>query len=331
MNSSSATLNNSALTVSAVSWGAIIAGATAAAAISLILLFLGTSWGFFAISPWANDGISAKTFGFSTIIWVTLTSLIASALGGYIAGRLRTKWVAVHTDEVYFRDTAHGFLAWAVATLFTATLMTATISGIVKGGVQTAAAVGDAVATVSDKATSSSGGEETASEISAYFINSLFRPGTTSAQNTSQNATPMATEDGTSITDSPVKNPQPTTQSQNIQPLSKQDIEVIKSEAMVVFRNALWNGSLEKDDVVYLGQLVAQQTGMPAAEAEQRVNDIFNKLQAKLEEAEKAAKEVADEARKASAYASLWLFIALLIGAFIASFTAIFGGRQRDL
>src|SRR5450830_792265 len=100
---------------SAVSSGAIVAGGAATAALSLILLMLGTGLGLSSVSPWAHNDVSAATFGASTIHWVTLTQLVACAMAGCLAGRLRTKWAAVHTDEVYFRDTAHGFLAWAVA------------------------------------------------------------------------------------------------------------------------------------------------------------------------------------------------------------------------
>ena len=116
---------------SAVSWGAIVAGAAGAAALALILLMLGTGLGLSSVSPWAYSGVSATTFGVSTILWLTFTQLVASGMGGYLAGRLRTKWVAVHTDEVYFRDTAHGFLSWAVAALATAALLTSVIGSIV--------------------------------------------------------------------------------------------------------------------------------------------------------------------------------------------------------
>ena len=95
---------------SGVSWAAIFAGAAAAAALSLILLVLGTGLGLASVSPWSSHGIEATTFGVSTILWISFVGLVASAVGGYIAGRLRTKWAGVHTDEVYFRDTAHGFL-----------------------------------------------------------------------------------------------------------------------------------------------------------------------------------------------------------------------------
>ena len=115
---------------SAVSWGAIFAGAAGAAALSLILLVLGVGLGLSAVSPFAGQGIGRGAFGWSTILWITFTQLAASALGGYLAGRLRARWVATDGDEVYFRDTAHGFVAWAVATLVTAATLTSAIGSI---------------------------------------------------------------------------------------------------------------------------------------------------------------------------------------------------------
>ncbi|TMA08794.1 MAG: hypothetical protein E6J86_18030 [Deltaproteobacteria bacterium] len=108
---------------SGVSWAAVIAGAFVAAALSLILLALGAGFGLSAISPWSNIGASASTVGKAGIVWLIVTQIIASAMGGYLAGRLRTKWANVHTDEVYFRDTAHGFLVWAVGLVVTASFL----------------------------------------------------------------------------------------------------------------------------------------------------------------------------------------------------------------
>ena len=116
---------------SAVAWAAILAGAAGAAALSLILLILGVGLGLSSVSPFANSGASATTFGVSTIVWITFTQLAASGLGGYMAGRLRMRWAATHVDEVYFRDTAHGFLAWAIATLATAAMLTSAVGAIV--------------------------------------------------------------------------------------------------------------------------------------------------------------------------------------------------------
>src|ERR1700694_5694611 len=103
---------------SGVSWAAIIAGGVTAAAVSLILLILGAGLGLTTVSPWSNAGASATAIGVGAIIWLVVTQWIAAGLGGYVTGRLRTKWVDVHTHEVFFRDTAHGFLAWAVASIF---------------------------------------------------------------------------------------------------------------------------------------------------------------------------------------------------------------------
>src|SRR5690606_15394449 len=105
---------------SAVSWAAVIAGAVIAAAVSRTLLAGGAGLGFVSMSPWAGDGASAATLGIAAIIWMIVTQIIAYGVGGYVAGRLRTRWVDVHSDEVYFRDTAHGFLVWALSALVSA-------------------------------------------------------------------------------------------------------------------------------------------------------------------------------------------------------------------
>ena len=103
--------------VSAVSWAAVLAGAIASCALTLVLLSFGTGVGFAVVSPWGHSGVSTTTFEIGTGLYFIVMAMISSAIGGYLAGRLRTKWSGVHTDEVYFRDTAHGFLAWALASV----------------------------------------------------------------------------------------------------------------------------------------------------------------------------------------------------------------------
>jgi len=161
-------------TLSGVSWGAIFAGAAAAAALSLILVLLGFGLGFSAVSPWANEGVSAKGLGISTIVWLAATQIIASGLGGYIAGRLRVKWANMHGDEVYFRDTAHGFLSWCVATLVAATLIVGSVSSIISGGVQAGASVAGGAASAMTQAAGTAAAN-TDSDQYGYFIDSLFR------------------------------------------------------------------------------------------------------------------------------------------------------------
>jgi hypothetical protein len=327
------TLSDSALedrvsaNASGVSWSAVLAGAAGAAALSLILLILGVGLGLSSVSPWAQAGVSAATFGISTILWVTFTQLAASGMGGYLAGRLRTRWVSVHTDEVYFRDTAHGFLAWAVASLATAALLSSTIGSIVGAGVQagataasgavaaTTAAAGRGAAVVAADATKNGGDS---SQV-GYFVDSMFRadvgnasaphaPGATATEN----APPAADASAGAL-------PAPDTSA----PPAPEVVRIFAANAGA--------DSLPADDVRYLGQLVAHRTGMSQQDAEKRVTDTYARMQAKVREAKDEAKAAADSARKASSYAALWLFISLLIGAFVASLAATIGGRQRDL
>ena len=102
------------------------------------------------------------------------------------------------------------------------------------------------------------------------------------------------------------------------------------AEVTRIFANALESGELGESDRRYLGQLVAANTGMTPAEAEQRVTDTFTRLKQNLEQAKAKAKQVADDARKASAALALWLVVSLFVGAFVASLAATFGGRLRD-
>jgi hypothetical protein len=296
---------------SAVSWGAIAAGAAAAASLSLILLILGVGLGLSSVSPWARDGVGATTFGVSTILWLTLTQLLASAMGGYLAGRLRTKWTEVHTDEVYFRDTAHGFLAWAVASLATAALLTSVIGSILSGGVQAGAALVGGVATTARAAV---GGAAASSQMAqggesgpmGYFIDSLFRRDAATA--------PIVEAAGSS------------TGTDTTERASGKD----SAEVGRIFMNVTRSEPLPPEDTRYVGQIVAQRTGLSQQDAEKRVSEVYAKAQAKVRSAEVAAREAADQARKASAYSALWLFVSLLIGAFVASLAATFGGRRRD-
>jgi hypothetical protein len=126
--------------VSGVSWAAIAAGAVAAAALTLVLVALGAGLGLSSISPWADSGASTTTFKVGAGIYLCITAVMASSIGGYLAARLRTKWTTLHTNEVFFRDTAHGLLAWAFATVLTAGVLGAATTHIASGAAQGATA-----------------------------------------------------------------------------------------------------------------------------------------------------------------------------------------------
>lgn len=161
---------------SGVSWASIAAGAVTTAAISLALLALGSGLGLSSISPWADSGISASTFKSAAGAYLVIVAVMSSAIGGYLAARLRTRWTGLHTNEVFFRDTAHGFITWAFATVLSASVLAAAATHIVAGA---ASGVGPAAAQTALPANPSQ-----------VFVDRLFRtdtgtpnPSATTAQN----------------------------------------------------------------------------------------------------------------------------------------------------
>ena len=275
---------------SGVSWAAIFAGAATAAALSLLLIMLGAGLGFSAVSPWANEGVGAKGLGITAIVWLAITQIIASGMGGYLAGRLRVKWANMHGDEVYFRDTAHGFLAWAVATLVTVTLIAGSVSSVIGSGVQAGASVASGAASAMSSAAASHA-DKSSGNSSDYFIDTLFRD-----------------DRGTAV--------------------SEDAAHGIVTRIFV--RSLGNDGQLSGEDRTYLAQIVAQRTNLSQAEAEQRIDQVYAKAHQAVEDAKVKAKEAADTAAKVAAWTTLWMFISLLLGAFFASLCATFGGRQRD-
>jgi hypothetical protein len=154
--------------VSAISWGSIIGGAFAIAASSLILLALGSGFGLTSVSPWPNSGVSVTTFTAMTAIWFVIVQWLSSGLGGYLTGRLRTKWVGVHTHEVFFRDTAHGLLAWAVAAVVGAAVLASAVSSLLSSGTHVAETVVSGTA-------AGAGQAAIQQNPFAYYVDSLFR------------------------------------------------------------------------------------------------------------------------------------------------------------
>jgi hypothetical protein len=142
-------------TSSGVSWPAVIAGAFATAALGFTLMMLGAGAGLSSISIWPRAGFSTSRVAPIAIIWIMLVQLLACALGGYLAGRLRTKWVSVHTHEVYFRDTAHGLLVWCVGLVITVAFLSS-------------------LSAVLARDLSSMAGEDIANPAD-YFVDQLFR------------------------------------------------------------------------------------------------------------------------------------------------------------
>lgn len=155
----------------AIVWGPIIGGSLAATGITLILLLLGSGVGLTMVSPWSGQSSSATTIGVTAAIWLVVVQWLSSAIGGYLTGRLRTKWVEVHSDEVFFRDTAHGFLSWALATVFVAGFLASSLTSLAGASLNAVGQVAETTGSLAASATPATSADST-----AYFTDALLRP-----------------------------------------------------------------------------------------------------------------------------------------------------------
>lgn len=160
-----------------ISWGAVFGGAIVATSVTVMLIALGSGVGLASVSPFHFGNPSPATFTVAAAIWLIIVQWISSFFAGYLAGRLRPGWPGVHGDEVMFRDTASGFVAWAVATMFIVGLAASGASSLLGGAGRavasvTSSAVGGAVHSAATSSSAPSG----------YLLDTLFRPTAPNAQ-----------------------------------------------------------------------------------------------------------------------------------------------------
>jgi len=290
---------------SGVSWAAVIGGAFVTAAFALVLIILGIGFGLSWVSPWSGAGASSKAIGAVAIIWLIATQAIASGLGGYLVGRLRRRWPTVHTHEVYFRDTAHGVLVWAVAVVITAAFLGSAVSLIVGSYTKIAATT----AAVGAIAATPGGGEAVPDAVGNPRAEAASTLGLQGALTTT----------GGYLSDLLLRGDQ-----------NPADAGPARLELGRILAEGLRTGTLPKADSTYAAQVIAARTGLLQADAEKRVDAVYAQGKSTAADAQLAARRAADAARKNAAQASLWMFVALLAGAFCASFAATIGGKQRD-
>ncbi len=258
---------------SGVSWAAIFAGAVAAAAISIMLLVFGAGLGLSSVSPWPHSGVSATTFTVLAAIWLLVVQWLSSGIGGYMAGRLRTKWVGVHTDEVFFRDTAHGFLAWGLATVLVAGMLSMASGSAVSGGAELAS-----------KAPMSATSNN-------YYVDELFR------ENVNPNgASALAPANGSAAMATGLSDSQTRSQANTI-----------------LAENAANGGTVSQDDNAYLVQLVSGRTGLAPQDAQTRVNNVIAQEQADLTKAKQVADAARKASAEAAIYTFVSLLVGAFI------------------
>lgn len=284
----------------AISWAAVFAGTVIACAMSITLLTGGMGLGFIAMSPQEGEGASAMTLGVGAIVWMFVVQILAYGLAGYVTGRLRPMWAPAYSDEIYFRDTAHGLAVWALSAIVSLALfgsaMSAVVGTVAKGGaalaqgtVATAAAGAGAAASGSD-----SGGDASGLPSADYFVDQLFRGG---------------------------QQPSPTA-----------DPQAARAELARLITVSAARGDMTPEDRDYVARVVAAEGNVSETEARERVDQVLTQAEQMRQEAIDTARDAADAARKAAVALALWAFAALLVGAFVASLMAMVGGRAaRDL
>ena len=267
---------------SVVSWPAIIAGAVVAAAVSLILFALGSGLGFAAMSPWPGKGVSGVSAAVAAAIWLILTQWISAGVGGYIAGRLRSRWIGTHTHEVFFRDTAHGLITWAVASvLVTATLAAALSSTMAGAGHLTGSLMGAGQHSMHEAPRNSGEMMPKAASVADYNLDRLLRPADAGA--------------------------------------ATQTVSDPKPEVAHIIANAVATGSLAEADRAYLAQIVAQRSGVSPQDAQKRVDDFTASAMDAEAKVKAAADTARKRAAEASIYLALSLLVGAFIASVSAA------------
>jgi hypothetical protein len=317
---------------SAASWGAIVAGALVAAGVSLILFSLGSGLGFASLSPWPGQGAGLKAFSIAAVIWLIVMQWVSSLFGGYITGRLRTRWIGTQVHEIFFRDTANGLVTWALATVIVAAVAASSVASGVGGTVKAASSVvgqslaGASAAAAGNAAATGGAASSDAPASLEYGIDKLFRASGSgpsgSATSTGTGAPAAASISGAGSSISSAAGSASTGGSAGTPSGGAPERRM---EVARIMMHSVSDG-VSGADRTYLVGLVAARTGVSNAEAEQRVDDFI----AAVKQAQDKVRADADAARKDAAEVSIYTALALLIGAFIASVAAALGGRLRD-
>jgi len=273
-----------------VEWGAVLAGAVLAAALSFVLLTFGTAIGLSATSPWPNSGVSTKVLAGVAVFWVMAQQIATFMAGGYVAGRLRSRWTDANQDEAEFRDGLHGGLVWAVGVVIGAALLMASAGAATRTGVELAGKAVGAAASPMDA-----------------VLDTMLRPMTVAQASTAGTPTPSASPAGSASSGQRAANTGTASQSE------------MRAEVSRILASAVAGGSMTEPNRTYVAQLVSQRTGLSQQEAEKRVTDAVT-----------SAREAADKARKGAILTGFVAAASLLISFGAAWWAATRGGNHRD-
>ena len=325
-------------------WSPVIAGALGAAALSLLFLTFGSALGLSVVSPYPYSGLNPTTFLIVVALFASLVHVASFAAGGYLAGRMRTPWFAGAEPERNFRDGTYGFAVWALGLLIGAALAVSGAGGVLSTAMNATAAVSAAAA----------GGammnpNRVAMGPSDMAIDLLLRPAPDQAKAVAP-AMPATPAPAATVTppaqtaaqpdSAPATDPKPAAPGMPSTDMSSTGMSMdtmhramreerrgeLQAPLARVFMTSLRDGTLAARDRTYLAQIVSHQTGLPQAEAEKRVDEVYAEAKA----AEQKARDAAERARKLGAIGAFLAAASLAIACAAACIAAAAGGRHRD-
>jgi hypothetical protein len=225
--------------------------------------------------------------------------------------------------ELDFRDGAHGFGVWALAIVVGGALAASGIGGALKLGAQSTAAIGGA--TLAGAASNPEAVNRISMTPTDYAIDRLMAPAAPTASAPAAAAPPAAPAPAagapapTDTAAAPAPAPAPAASSS---PRPRMELSAPMTRT---FAAASKSGQLDARDRATLVSMVMQQTGLPQAEAEKRVDDAY----ADLKTAEAKARDAAEKARKAALITAFALAATLLLGCAAACAGATAGAHHR--
>ncbi|TVR12087.1 MAG: hypothetical protein EA385_00235 [Salinarimonadaceae bacterium] len=310
-------------TGSYIDWPAILAGATFAMAIGVLLISFGGTLGLSLTSPYRGEGVSASWLAIAAAIWFAWVMVTSFGAGGYIAGRMRRRAGDATESEVEVRDGAHGLTVWATAVVISAVMAAAGVGGLIGLG---ASAVGSA---------SNIAAEAIETVDSEYFANIMLRSADASGEAVAPEPEPAPapavapTTSSPSPADAPTAAPAPVVRPAQAQqqPATPRAVDpAIQQQIASIIVRSVASGEMAERDRGYLAQIVAANTDLDATEARARVDEVNEEMDAARSEALAAV----EKARVAGVVFGFIAAATLLIGAIAAFFAATAGGRHRD-
>jgi hypothetical protein len=243
------------------------------------------------VSPWSGESSSAATVGLTAVIWLVVVQWLSSALGGYLTGRLRTKWAVIHTDEVFFRDTAHGFLSWALATLFVVGFLASALTSLAGAGANAAGDVAKTAGAAASAPLAAAGGPNLST---AYFVDALLRPA-------------------------------------QIGDRARNDNGAAAAEVSRIVLQGAVSGQVPDSDKTYIASIVSARSGLSEADARTRVDQVLKQIDDAKNAAKAAADKARKTGATTALVGSLSLLIGAFIASVAAALGGRQRDQEEDL